>query len=214
MALSLADYWNARLEDWTAVRDSTLDRRLGLRGHYLRTMPPEALRDDTPLARVAPIKNRSQDPGLTAGEQFGGDFLQLVRYGLRDPEEPLVRDTVQLLDSLLRVELPQGPCWYRYSGDGYGEHADGSPYDGTGQGRAWPLLIGERGHYELCHGADALPYLRSMAATADGAGMLPEQVWDVAVVPGEQPPNRFPDLDGYTDCQLSGCYPRRLNRAL
>ena len=176
--VGLADYWNARLDDWTAVRDSALDRRHGLRGHYLRTTPPEALLDDSVLARVAPIKNRRDDPGLPADEQIGGDFLQLVRYGLRTGDSPLIEDSVRLLDQLLRVDLPQGPCWYRYNGDGYGEHADGSPYDGTGRGRPWPLLLGERGHYELAQGADALRYLEAMAAMADGAGMLPEQVWD------------------------------------
>ena len=182
-ALQLADYWNARLDDWTAVRDSALDRRHGLHGHYLRGTPPEALLDDAVLARAAPIKNRREDPGLSASEQVGGDFLQLVRYGLRHPAEPLVRDTVQLLDDLLRVELPQGPCWYRYTGDGYGEHPDGSPYDGTGRGRPWPLLVGERGHYELTRGADAMPYLETMAAMAAGAGMLPEQLWDADDLP-------------------------------
>ena len=181
--LAFADYWNARLEEWTAVRDSALDRRFGVNGHYLRSTPPDALLDVTALARVAAIKNRSQDPGLAAVDQIGGDFLQLVRYGLRDPEALLVRDSVKLLDALLRVELPAGPCWYRYSGDGYGEHPDGAAYDGTGQGRPWPLLVGERGHYELARGSDALPYLRAMAAMADGTGMLPEQLWDAEPVP-------------------------------
>jgi len=41
--------------------------------------------------------------------------------------------------------------------DGYGEHADGHVYDGTGIGRGWPLLTGERGHYELAAGNDPLP---------------------------------------------------------
>ena len=181
--LELADYWNARLDDWTSVAGSALDRRHGVRGHYLRIAPVEALKDVAALARVQPIKNRAQDPGLPAQEQIGGDFLQLARYGLRDPDLPLMRDSVTLLDRLLRVELPQGPCWYRYTGDGYGEHADGRPYDGTGLGHPWPLLTGERGHYELARGADALPYLRALAAMADGAGMLPEQVWEGEPLP-------------------------------
>lgn len=176
--LELADYWNARLDDWTSVIGSALDRRHGVPGHYLRVAPAEALADVTALARVQPIKNREQDPALPAQEQIGGDFLQLVRYGLRDPDLPLLRGSVTLLDRLLRVELPQGPCWYRYTGDGYGEHGDGRPYDGAGLGHPWPLLTGERGHYELARGADALPYLRAMAAMADGAGMLPEQIWE------------------------------------
>jgi glucoamylase len=178
--LELADYWNARLDEWTSVTGSALDRRYSVRGHYVRIAPPDAIRDAAAMGRVQPIRNRQQDPGLPAQEQIGGDFLQLVRYGLRDPDLPLMRDSVSLLDRTLRVDLPQGPCWYRYTGDGYGEHADGAPYDGTGLGHPWPLLTGERGHYELARGADALPYLRAMAAMADGAGMLPEQVWENA----------------------------------
>jgi glucoamylase len=181
--LELADYWNVRLDTWTAVRDTAFGRRRGVEAYYLRIMPGDALSDDTVLSSVMPIKNRHTDPGLNATEQIGVDFLQLVRYGLREPDAPLVRGTLKLVDELLRLELPQGPCWYRYSGDGYGEHVDGRPYDGTGRGRLWPLLTGERGHYELARGADALPYLRAMAAMAGDGGMLPEQVWDADDIP-------------------------------
>jgi len=176
--LELADYWNARLDDWTAVYDTELARRHGVRGYYLRIMPQSALSDNSVLSRVMAVKNRLSDPGLNATEQIGVDFLQLVRYGLRQANAPLVRDTLKLVDALLRREMPPGSCWYRYTGDGYGEHRDGSAYDGTGHGRLWPLLTGERGHYELLSGADALPQLRTMAAMAGSAGMLPEQVWD------------------------------------
>ncbi len=181
--LELADYWNTRLDDWTTARGTPLDLRFGLQGHYLRTTPSAALLDDSVLSRVAPIKNRAADPGLAASEQVGGDFLQLVRYGLRSADSPLVRDSVCLLDGLLKADLPGGPAWYRYSGDGYGEHVDGSPFDGTGQGRPWPLLCGERGHFEVARGADAMPYLSAMGAMSAGAGMLPEQVWDADDIP-------------------------------
>ena len=82
-----------------------------------------------------------------------------------------------------QVQTPAGPCWHRYNEDGYGEHYDGSAYDGTGRGRAWPLLTGERGHYELCAGRDPLPFLEAMARMASPGGMLPEQVWDAAPIP-------------------------------
>ena len=57
---------------------------------------------------------------------------------------------MKVADALLKVDTPSGPCWHRYNDDGYGEHDDGSAFDGTGRGRPWPLLTGERGHYELC----------------------------------------------------------------
>ena len=104
--------------------------------------------------------------------------------------DPLVVGTVRLVDELLKVDTPAGPAWHRYTGDGYGEHDDGSPFDGTGRGRAWPLLTGERGHYELAAGRDPLPYLEAMSEMVGRCGLIPEQVWDAA------PPPLSPQLLG------------------
>jgi len=182
-ALAIADFWNSRIESWTVVHDTELARRHGVAGYYIRTAPPKAIMDEEAVHRQLPIKNRLQDPGLSAAEQVSTDFLQLVRFGLRQADDPLIRDSVRVVDALLRVETPNGPAWYRYNGDGYGEHRDGSAFDGTGHGRPWPLLTGERGHYELLAGNDPLPYLGAMAAMAGRGGMLPEQVWDSEPVP-------------------------------
>jgi glucoamylase len=54
---------------------------------------------------------------------------------------------------------------------------------GWGQGRAWPLLTGERGHYELAAGRDVAPFIAAMENFASIGGMLPEQVWDHDDVP-------------------------------
>ena len=89
------------------------------------------------------------------------DSLALVRFGLRAPDDPRILNTLKVIDALLKVNLPQGPCWYRYNGDGYGEHQDGSPFDGTGIGRPWPLLAGERAHYELAAGRPRPPRICS-----------------------------------------------------
>ncbi|MGH7682243.1 MAG: glucan 1,4-alpha-glucosidase, partial [Candidatus Eiseniibacteriota bacterium] len=87
-----------------------------------------------------------------------------------------------------RVETPGGPAWHRYNGDGYGEHPDGSPFDGTGLGRAWPLLVGERAHFELAAGRTrrALALLDTMDELASAEGLLPEQVWDAPDVPARE----------------------------
>ncbi len=184
LALAFADYWNARLEDWTSVRDVPLARLYGVPGYYVRVAPAQALSDDRrpPDGGVLPIRNLQNDPNLPASAQVGVDFLQLVRFGLRRAEDPLIVASVKVADALLKVDTPAGPCWHRYSEDGYGEHDDGSAYDGTGRGRAWPLLTGERGHYELCWGRDVLPYLTAMSRMASAGGMLPEQVWDSAPI--------------------------------
>jgi len=59
----------------------------------------------------------------------------------------------------------------------------GGPFDGAGRGRAWPLLSGERGHYELAAGRDPLPGLRLMAEMVGRCGLIPEQVWDETTSP-------------------------------
>ena len=183
LALAIADYWNAKLEDWTSVQDTPLARRQGLSGYYVRVAPREAVRDRGALQRVLAVKNQALDPELPAFAQVGVDFLQLVRCGLRRADDPLITATVRLADALLKVDTPSGPCWHRYNDDGYGEHDDGSAFDGTGKGRAWPLLTGERGHYELAAGRDPLPLLLAMARMASPGGMLPEQIWDTAPLP-------------------------------
>lgn len=114
---------------------------------------------------------------------LGLEFLTLVRLGLRSASDQRIRDTVKLVDALLRVETPTGAFYHRYNEDGYGEHADGRPFDGSGIGRAWPLLSGERGHYAVDAGEDALPYLDAMLGSASPGGMIPEQVWDTEPLP-------------------------------
>ena len=177
-SLAIADYWNNRIEEWTTVQATALARRFEIPGYYVRIKPPQALIDEETMHRTLPIKNRLHDPGLKAEEQIGTDFLQLVRFGLRQADDPLIVASLKVVDALLRVETPHGPAWHRYNGDGYGEHDDGSPFDGTGVGRAWPLLTGERGHYELAAGNSPLPYLQAMAAMSGPGGMIPEQIWD------------------------------------
>jgi glucoamylase len=90
----------------------------------------------------------------------------------------LIEDSLRVVDAVLRVETPHGPCWRRYNHDGYGPKEDGSAYDGWGIGRAWPLLTGERGHYELAAGRDVRPFILAFERFATRGGMLPEQVWD------------------------------------
>ena len=182
LALAFADYWNAQLETWTSVSDTALARLYSVPGYYLRVAPRTALEQRGAPESVVPIRNLVRDPGLPASAQVSVDFLQLVRFGLRRADDPLVLASLKVADALLKVQTPVGPCWHRYNDDGYGEHDDGSPFDGTGRGRAWPLLCGERGHYELCAGVDPLLYLLSMARMGSAGGMLPEQVWDSAPI--------------------------------
>jgi glucoamylase len=168
--LELADAWNANIERWTYVEGDEL--HLGVAGHFVRSAPAEALEAPFDLTGWA------LGPDADRTRTFGLECLALVRMGLRRADDARIRESIKAIDALLRVETPSGALWRRYLDDPYGEHADGAPFDGTGIGRAWPLLAGERGHYALATGEDPLPYLRTMCATSSRGGMIPEQVWD------------------------------------
>ncbi len=180
----LADDWNASIEDWTYARGTRLSRTHGVDGHYVRIASADVLAG-APISTPVPVRNRPPEASMVpADEMVGTDFLALVRFGLRMADDPRILSTIAVTDAELQTETPSGPVWHRYTGDGYGEHADGSAFDGTGIGRGWPLLVGERGHYELEAGRDARPYLEAMRRMGSSGGMLPEQVWDSDAIPG------------------------------
>ena len=107
-------------------------------------------------------------------------FLELVRLGVKAPNDPYVVGSLPETDRSLATDTPSGRMWHRYTYDGYGERADGSPWTLAtgGIGRLWPLLSGERGEYELANGRDALSHLRTMHRSANVGYMIPEQAWD------------------------------------
>jgi glucoamylase len=183
----VADTWNDNIERRTYAVNTDLARQVGVEGYYVRiTPPPDSEGASSPLQGFVPIKNRpvgrSDAPAV---EIVSPDALALVRFGLRAPDDPRILNTIKVIDALLRVRLPQGPCWYRYNCDGYGEHEDGSPYDGSGVGRPWPLLAGERAHYELAAGrpASAEALLSVMENSTGASRIIPEQVWDATDIP-------------------------------
>jgi glucoamylase len=177
-AVSLADYWNARIEDWCYVTNTDLARRIGVPGYYVR------IATSTPVGAPGRVEVRNRaGESLPAAEMIGLEFAYLARLGLRRADTVEMRASRQVADAVLRVDTPSGPLYHRYNSDGYGEHEDGRPFDGTGIGRAWPLLTGEMGHLAMLDGDDPLPYLETMIRTAGPCGLLPEQAWDAAPIP-------------------------------
>jgi glucoamylase len=181
-----ADWIESHLEDWTVTDQGQL--LPGVPRYYMRIRPPVA---GDPYATsdseegILRINNRGP------GEQFDFEarnvvdagFLELVRYGVRQANDPLIVNSLKVIDHVLKVETPVGPCWRRYNHDGYGQRHDGGPYLGWGQGRAWPLLTGERAHYALAAGQDVKPYIRALEGFSSRGGMLPEQIWDAPDMP-------------------------------
>ena len=96
---------------------------------------------------------------------------------------PSCCDSIEVIDRVIKRDLPQGPGWRRYNHDGYGQKDDGGAFDGTGVGRCWPILTGERGHYELAAGRDPLTFITAMEKFANQGGMISEQLWDADDLP-------------------------------
>jgi glucoamylase len=176
-----ADFLESHIEAWTVTTCGTLVADVPR--HYVRINPcdlHDPVPPESPNGRIVPVRNCA--PGARwqyrAEEIVDAGFLELVRYGIRRGGDPLIEDSLRVIDAVLKHEFPAGPCWKRYPHDGYGQRDDGGPFDGWGVGRPWPLLTGERGHYELAAGRDATLHLQAMERFATPTRMLPEQIWD------------------------------------
>jgi glucoamylase len=183
----VADGWAGAVERWTATSNGPYsDGR-----YYLRL-----------------TKDRRPDRGTRYSVGDGGpkrvdqrklvdpSFLELVRLGVKRFDDPVIVNTLEVVDERLRGTTPNGAFWHRYVYDGYGERSNGAGWLITKAGsrrtfgRLWPILAGERGEYELLAGRPADAHLKAMADAGNGGGMIPEQVWD------GRPPTSLPAGEG------------------
>lgn len=194
-----ADAWNDSIDELTYVQGTELARTHGVRGYYVRMAPPERIeaRDMAGLKLQFPNRPIGKKRQI-ASEIVSPDALALVRFGMRAADDARMLDTVKVIDATLRSQTQTGPAWTRSTRDGYGEDAKGNAFKKTGIGRAWPLLGGERGHYEIAagHPEVALDLLKTMARQTSECGMLPEQVWNADDIPSRELYNGHPTGSG------------------
>ncbi len=142
--LDYADFLESHIERWTVTTRGVLVP--GIARHYIRVNPvgPDDVSPNEDPNEGSVILN-NQPPGAPwqypATTIVDAGFLELVRYGVRAPDDPLIDDSLRVVDAVLKVETPYGPCWRRYNHDGYGTRPDGGPYEGWGRGargRCWP----------------------------------------------------------------------------
>ncbi len=198
--LATADDWARNIERWMA----TTRGKYGDGNYYLRLTE-----NGTPDAEEKTVLNNGAGTFLES-EIVDAGFLELVRLGIKSPDDPLIQKSVKIIDEQIRVNTPNGEGFYRYNHDGYGEMDDGRRWnwDGkyTGKGRLWALLSGERGQYELakCYeflkksdgkcGTNGRERLDAMQKFANDGLMIPEQVWDKADVPKNIDKQYIPEL--------------------
>ncbi len=141
--LATADDWARNVDRWTA----TTTGKYGDGNYYLRLTE-----NGTPDAGEKTVLNNNAGTFLES-EIVDAGFLELVRLGIKSPDDPLIVKSLKIIDEKIKVNTPNGEAFYRYNNDGYGEMDDGRRWnwDGkyTGKGRLWALLSGERGQYEL-----------------------------------------------------------------
>ena len=179
-----ADAWQKQVEGWTATKAGPYSPK----PYYLRVTKDGDPNDGSTYS----LGDNFPRP-VAEWEIVDNSFLGLVLFGAKPWNDPTVQNSLIVGDQAsgeppsqesLRVETKSGQVWRRFTYDGYGEQRDGGDWDifptsaRQTLGRAWPLLTGERGEYELIAGQDARPRLRTIANTANDGMMLPEQVWD------------------------------------
>jgi glucoamylase len=177
----IADVWNDSVERWMYMSATDWCKKFKVEDYYVRIAPKTTGADGQSRQQNIQVKNvTASEDTRQASHLISPDALALVRFGLRAADDPRIRDTAKVIDALLKVETPNGAIWHRYNDDGYGEREDGSPFDGTGIGRGWPLLTGERAHFELAADREAIAkkLLSAMESFANESGFISEQVWD------------------------------------
>ena len=133
--LAYADWLSAHVEEWTVTaRGELVEVFAALHPHQSHRSRDagSARRSDTTMLQLA--NGGGVHP---ARNVVGGDFLHLVRLGIRAANDPIVRDSLEVIDRVLKRDLPQGPGWRRYNHDGYGQKDDGSAFRRNG---CWPLV--------------------------------------------------------------------------
>ena len=146
--LDYADFLESSLEEWTVTTQGMLVP--DIKRHFIRILPLDVTNPRAPEdPNNATIQIKNRPPGkqteFPAREVVDAGFLELVRYGIRAPRDPLIEDSLRVVDACLKKDFPQGPCWRRYNHDGYGQQADG--WRGMG------MVLGARGHCSPASGA-------------------------------------------------------------
>ncbi len=150
-------------------------------------------------------------------------FLELTRLGELPADDPDVKSSLGVVDSVLERQTPSGPGWHRYgvqstgSTDGYGDCYEPDPtscspsgapsFNGVGSGHLWPILDGERSEQQLQSGdhGGAERFALAMSRMSWGIGLQPEQVWEDPNIPaapyGSDPASAS---IGFVDGQAAG----------
>ena len=189
-----ADDWQSKVDGWTATQNGPYSPK----PYYLRLT-----KDGDPNAGTTYDIGDSGPTRVDQRKVVDPSFLELVRLGVKPAGDPVIGNSVDVVNQVLASGDPSGKSfWHRFTFDGYGEKKDGTRWDigfptnptedwsnNTTIGRNWPIFGGERGEYELTLGdkPDAQARLGQMASAANDGYMIAEQVWAPDFPPAGEP---------------------------
>ena len=165
------------------------------RGSRRYRMIPEGLRK---ISALVLLRDQVLAPLLVSAstkiQPLGGatllDRLHVVRFGIRRPDDPLIVNSVKVVDEILAVNFtPDGSepriCFHRYNHDGYRQKENGQPwknYPGdSGDGIGGPYLresvLITRSPWEatrgsICDRLNHLPRKRVYSQSRSGISLL------------------------------------------
>jgi glucan 1,4-alpha-glucosidase len=184
--LATADLYQRSIKGWSVTTNGTLSNQ----PYFIRLS-----KTGDPNAAIS-YNVGNGGPTLDQREVVDAGFLELVRLGELPATDPVVANSLTVVDQTIKNHTASGDGWLRYNGDGYGDchvlpdHTcpiEGRPWapSNQGTGHIWPVLAAERGEHDLATGqaGSAGQHLAAMDAMSSGVGLVPEQVWDAPDVP-------------------------------
>lgn len=200
--LNAADYWQENVTGWTYTTQGcpNVNSNCNSTSMYMRINTSGAQGGGLPGGwNPSAYPNPNMSIGIAnnggthrAIDIIDGGFLELVRMGVKRPNDPTITSSLIPYDGVIKqtVGSNASPDWFRYNFDGYGETNTGGRFNGSsGRGRLWPIFVAERGNYEIAAtgtGSAGSPYLAALKAFSTPQGFISEQVWDQsATLPGD-----------------------------
>ncbi len=201
--LNAADYWQQNVTSWTYTTQGCPNTATFCNNTstYIRINTSSAQGGGSFPAGWNPTANPNPNMVIGINNNGGahraidivdGGFLELVRMGVKPPNDPTIAVSLATYDNVIGETVGANVTgWFRYNFDGYGETNDGGPFQNNvpGRGRLWPIFDAERGNYAIAasgSGAAGAPYLSALKMLSTQQGFISEQVFSPSVtLPGD-----------------------------
>jgi glucoamylase len=192
--LNAADYWQQNVTGWTYTTEGcpNVNSNCNSTSMYMRINTSSPQGGGLPGGwnpSAYPNPNMPIGIGNNGGNHraidiIDGGFLELVRMGVKRPNDPTMTNSLIPYDGIIKQTIGSNACpaWFRYNFDGYGETNTGDPYNqSSGRGRLWPIFDAERGNYQIAAtgtGGAGSPYMAALKAFSTLQGFISEQIWN------------------------------------